>query len=313
MRSQGLEPYKRVRDFVLINEELPKTRLGKGQDSRSRAPLSGAGRQTVRGPKKLAAEEELSPVGETVVAVLARQLDDSRIPLDDHLELDLGLIPWAWWNCWPPWNGGFSSRSGMTNSPGSLQSQTGSPLSRRKIRPRPGSPRRNPGAWGAVLMAEPAAGPAPATSAWQGGLTARLVTQGLAAIMGFWFTRMFDLKVYGRERLAGPGVHPVPQPWQLPRRLHVGLCRPRAAAPPPVFLWDTAAISTSRSVREPPEAYPGHPGGLGPESGGGHAGVGVISSGRARSWPFFPKASAPPTARWANSRRAWPSWPGNWR
>ena len=38
-----------------------------------------------------------------------------------------------------------------------------------------------------------------------GGLTARLATQGLAAIMGFWFTRMFDLKVYGREGLGDRG------------------------------------------------------------------------------------------------------------
>jgi hypothetical protein len=38
-----------------------------------------------------------------------------------------------------------------------------------------------------------------------GGLTARLATQGLAALMSPFFTRMFDLKVYGREQLGDRG------------------------------------------------------------------------------------------------------------
>jgi long-chain acyl-CoA synthetase len=37
------------------------------------------------------------------------------------------------------------------------------------------------------------------------GFIARLVTQGLAWALGSWFTWMFDLKVYGRERLVGQG------------------------------------------------------------------------------------------------------------
>ena len=88
--SRGLEPYKRVRDFVLINEELPKTRLGKVRiQEAQRLYQERAGKQYVA--KRLAVAEGLSPVGETVVQVLARRLGDDRISLDDHLELDLGL------------------------------------------------------------------------------------------------------------------------------------------------------------------------------------------------------------------------------
>ena len=88
--SRSLEPYKRIKDFVLINEELPKTRLGKVKiHEAQRIYQERAGKRYEK--KKPAVEEGLSPVGETVVAVLARQIEDSRISLDDHLELDLGL------------------------------------------------------------------------------------------------------------------------------------------------------------------------------------------------------------------------------
>ena len=88
--SRGLEPYKRVRDFVLVNEELPKTRLGKVRiHEAQRLYQERAGKQYVA--KKLAVAEGISTVGLTVVQVLARRLGDDRISLDDHLELDLGL------------------------------------------------------------------------------------------------------------------------------------------------------------------------------------------------------------------------------
>ena len=72
LRSQSLEPYKRIRDFVLINEELPKTRLGKVKIYEAeRIYQERAGKRYEK--KKLAVEVGVSPVGETVVAVLARQ------------------------------------------------------------------------------------------------------------------------------------------------------------------------------------------------------------------------------------------------
>ena len=52
---------------------------------------------------------------------------------------------------------------------------------------------------------------------------ARLATQGLAALAGFWLKILFNLEVYGRERLTGQGCILVPQSWQLPGWLNFGL------------------------------------------------------------------------------------------
>lgn len=88
--SQQLEPYKRVRDFVLVNQELPKTRLGKVMRHEAEALYrERAGRRHEK--KRLAREEELSEVGEAVVEILSQQVGTDLIALDDHLELDLGL------------------------------------------------------------------------------------------------------------------------------------------------------------------------------------------------------------------------------
>lgn len=88
--SQQLEPYKRVRDFVLVNQELPKTRLGKVRRHEAEALYrERAGRRYEQ--KRPARDEELSEVGEGVVDLLGRQAGSDLIALDDHLELDLGL------------------------------------------------------------------------------------------------------------------------------------------------------------------------------------------------------------------------------
>jgi long-chain acyl-CoA synthetase len=88
--SQQLEPYKRIRDFVLTNQELPKTRLGKVKAYEVAAiyqELAGKRQQK----RKSALEEGLSPLGEQVVEILQRKTGAALIALDDHLELDLGL------------------------------------------------------------------------------------------------------------------------------------------------------------------------------------------------------------------------------
>lgn len=86
--SQLLEPYKRVRDFVLVNQELPKTRLGKVKHQESEDLYrERAGRRP--GQKRLAREEELSEVGEALVDLLGQKVGSDLISLDDHLELDL--------------------------------------------------------------------------------------------------------------------------------------------------------------------------------------------------------------------------------
>ena len=79
-----------MRDFVLLNAELPKTRLGKVKiHEAQRLYRERAG----KGPpkKKSIREERLSPVGRVVVEVLTRQLEGAPVSLEDHLELDLGM------------------------------------------------------------------------------------------------------------------------------------------------------------------------------------------------------------------------------
>jgi long-chain acyl-CoA synthetase len=201
--SQGLEPYKRVRDFVLVNTELPKTRLGKIKMQEAQKiyqEKAGKGRQ----PKKAIMEAGLSPVGEAVVAVLARHLEDSRISPDDHLELDLGLDSLGLVELLAALESRFNLKIGdgefigiftVRDLIGFIEAKK--PEASRELE-------REPAAWARVLMTEPDAALLRRLG-MGGGLTARLATQGLAAIMGFLFTRMFDLKVYGREGLGDRG------------------------------------------------------------------------------------------------------------
>ena len=59
-------------------------------------------------------------------------------------------------------------------------------------------------AWDSILMSDPS----PALLqrlGMDGGFLARMATQGLASALGSWFTWVFDLKVYGRERLKDQG------------------------------------------------------------------------------------------------------------
>jgi long-chain acyl-CoA synthetase len=88
--SQQLESYKRVRDFVLTNQELPKTRLGKiRMQEAAKIYQSRAGKQYEA--KKSALEENLSDTGVEVIHLLLDKTRERLIALDDHLELDLGL------------------------------------------------------------------------------------------------------------------------------------------------------------------------------------------------------------------------------
>jgi len=201
--SRSLEPYQRVRDFVLVNEELPKTRLGKVKRHEAlRLYQERAGKRYEE--KKLAAAAGLSPVGKIVVEILARHLGDPRISLDDHLEMDLGI-----------------DSLGMVQLLAALESRfnlairddefTGLFTVRELIgfiegkNPAAGlEPGEEIGAWDSILMTDPS--PALLQRIGRaGGLAARMATQGLLAIMGLWFKWMFDLKVYGWEQLEGRG------------------------------------------------------------------------------------------------------------
>jgi long-chain acyl-CoA synthetase len=203
MLSQGLEPYQRVRDFVLINEELPKTRLGKVRiQEAQRLYRERAGQRYAR--RKPAREESLSPAGETVVAVLAGQLGDSRISLDDHLELDLGLDSLGLVELLAALESRFNLRIKDDEFTGILTVRELIGFIEAKNPEAAREPQEEPAAWSTILRTDPP----PALLqhlGLEGGLTARMVTQGLASPLGWWFKWMFDLKVYGRERLTGRG------------------------------------------------------------------------------------------------------------
>ncbi|MFC1594014.1 AMP-binding protein [Candidatus Omnitrophota bacterium] len=97
--SARLPSYKRITDFVIVSDELPKTRLGKlkryqvqevyqehstmKQESVEQAPL-----------EKSAEDQNIlqTAIGQKALQVLKESLDTDRdITLDDHLELDLGF------------------------------------------------------------------------------------------------------------------------------------------------------------------------------------------------------------------------------
>jgi len=201
--SQSLEPYKRVKDFVLLNEELPKTRLGKvKRHEAQRLYQERAGKRYEK--KKPALAEGLSPVGEIVVEILARQLGDSRISLNDHLELDLGMDSLGLVELLAALEGRFRQKIRDDEFTGIFTVRELIAFIEAKNPEAAKKPEEEMAAWGSILSTDPP--PAPLRRiGMAGGLGARMVTQGLAWIMGQWFKWRFDLKVYGREGLRDRG------------------------------------------------------------------------------------------------------------
>ncbi len=201
--SRSLEPYKRVRDFVLINEELPKTRLGKVRMQEARRLYQErAGKQYVA--KKLAVAEGLSPVGETVVQVLARRLGDDRISLDDHLELDLGLDSLGLVELLSALERRFNLQIRDQEFLGIFTVRELIGLIEAKHPAAAPDQGLELAAWDDLLKNEPP----PALLrhlGMNGGFQARMFTQGLVAAMKLLFKWLFDLKVYGREGLRDQG------------------------------------------------------------------------------------------------------------
>ena len=201
--SQKLEPYKRVRDFVLVNEELPKTRLGKVRiHEAQRIYEERAGKQYVA--KRLARAEPLSPVGEIVVRLLTRRLGNPSISLDDHLELDLGLDSLGLVDLLAALERRFNLKIRDEEFSGIFTVRELISFVEEK-KPEAGrEPEEEITAWGGVLKTDPPPDLLRRLGL-DGGLAARMVTQGLTVLLGGWFKWMFDLKVYGRENLKGRG------------------------------------------------------------------------------------------------------------
>lgn len=201
--SQGLESYKRVRDFVLNNDELPKTRLGKVKiHEAQRIYRERAGNEYVK--KKLAIEEELSPVGVTVVEILARQIGDSRISLDDHLELDLGLDSLGLVELLAALESRFNLKIKDDEFIGIFTVRELISFIEGREPETVKEPEEEIPAWDSLLMTDPPSALLQRLGL-PGSFLARITTLGLASILGFWFRWMFDLKVYGQDNLQGQG------------------------------------------------------------------------------------------------------------
>jgi len=89
--SQSLPSYKRIKRFVISNDELPKTRLGKVKRFKvSRLYAVQLGKTPAR--EKETIPEVLSPVAERIITILKKvKRTEASISLSDHLELDLGI------------------------------------------------------------------------------------------------------------------------------------------------------------------------------------------------------------------------------
>jgi long-chain acyl-CoA synthetase len=201
--SQQLEPYRRIKDFVLTNQELPKTRLGKIKGYEAAAIYQQrAGKRYEK--KKTASEEGLSPVGENVIRILSDKAGTARIYLDDHLELDLGLDSLALVELIAALERKFAveikeEEFSEIFTVGDLIRflEDKNPAAREE-------PEELERSWGDLLQQDPS----PALLQKIGvdaGLAGRLATLLLTLTLGLWFRLFFKLKAYGAEGLGAAG------------------------------------------------------------------------------------------------------------
>ncbi|MCX5678132.1 MAG: AMP-binding protein [Candidatus Omnitrophica bacterium] len=98
--SNSLAPYQRIKGFIIVKENIPRTRLGKiiryEVKKKYLDELKGIKPKTEQGEGAPATDEDLkmlsSDVGRKIIEALAKHAKLGRqIALTDHLELDLGI------------------------------------------------------------------------------------------------------------------------------------------------------------------------------------------------------------------------------
>ncbi|MFC1703266.1 AMP-binding protein [Candidatus Omnitrophota bacterium] len=96
--SSKLPSYKRINDFIIASEELPKTRLGKLKRYEVKAKYQNKfidKQQSTEDTQSATAEDANildTEIGKKVIAFFLKELSvEKEIKLDDHLEIDLGL------------------------------------------------------------------------------------------------------------------------------------------------------------------------------------------------------------------------------
>ncbi len=201
--SQQLEPYKRVRDFVLSNRELPKTRLGKVKGYEAAAIYrQRAGKRYDQ--RKTAREEGVSALGELVLRILTDKAGPDRIYLDDHLELDLGLDSLALVELIAALEQRFAVE---IKEEAFSEIFTVGDLIRFLEDLEPAereAPEELERSWAEILKQDPS--PALLKKiGLEAGFPGRLATLLLSLTLGLWFRLFFRLKVYGAQRLGEAG------------------------------------------------------------------------------------------------------------
>lgn len=100
--GRSLPQYKRVSEFELAREEIPRTRLGKYRRhllgevyDRAREGAGQSGGELSEEDEARLAEDELS---RQVFELLQRRVPDIRVGFDSQLQMDLGLDSLAWVN-----------------------------------------------------------------------------------------------------------------------------------------------------------------------------------------------------------------------
>jgi long-chain acyl-CoA synthetase len=98
--SNGLAPYQRIKGFIIVKENIPRTRLGKiiryEVKKKYLDELRGIKSKVAQGEEVPATEEDLkllsSDAGKKIIEALTKHAKlERQIVLTDHLELDLGI------------------------------------------------------------------------------------------------------------------------------------------------------------------------------------------------------------------------------
>jgi long-chain acyl-CoA synthetase len=198
--SRKLEPYKRVRDFVLLRQELPKTRLGKVKIGEARELYQQ--RWDKRFQEKIPVPvKDLSPLGKQVIDLLVKKTGSDKIALEDHLGLDLGLDSLALVELVAALEQRFNI---AIKDEEFSRFFTVAELIHYLEEKQPGrapAPEEKEPSWSDLLQAEP---PPPLLQRIDlaPGFLARLFTLGFSLFFGLLFKLIFHLKVSGKENLA---------------------------------------------------------------------------------------------------------------
>jgi long-chain acyl-CoA synthetase len=202
--SQQLPPDQRIGDFILTNQELPKGQPGKIKADEAELLYRHLTGKRPRTPRSALKEGPLSAVGQEVVRLL-KSNTGAAINWDDYLDRDLGLDSFALVELLLALEKTFALQIEDGEFIGVLT--VGELIQFIEGKQPQGFKEAAEAAltWEQILQAPPPAAILdPITAA--AGLKGRFLNLGAALLAKVLFKLVFDLKIYGRQRL-GPGSY----------------------------------------------------------------------------------------------------------